>query len=97
MRAIKVCVLGRAIVLCATATVTALSAISFAEAGSSLTSRSFSTGPILTNPGAKYSFDYGTQLHTNPGGKYVYRGQASKFHTNPGGKYLYRNYSAAPR
>jgi hypothetical protein len=42
------------------------------------------------------SLDYGTQLHTNPGGKYVYRGQASKFHTNPGGKYVYPGYTAAP-
>lgn len=50
-----------------------------------------------TNQGAKYSLDYGTQLHTNPGSKYVYRGQAKTLHTNPGGKYLYRNYSAAPR
>ena len=40
-------------------------------------------GPILTNPGARYSLDYGTQFHTNPGGKYVFRGQTSKFHTNP--------------
>ena len=73
-----------------------MSAISFAEAGSSLTSRSFSTGPILTNPGARYSLDYGTQFHSNPGGKYVFRGQSSKFHTNPGGKYVYPGYTAAP-
>ncbi len=50
-----------------------------------------------TNLGGKYTLDYGSQFHTNPGGKYVYSGQASKFHTNPGGKYVYRNYSAAPR
>jgi len=31
--------------------------------------------------------------HTNPGGKYVYRGSGSKFHTNPGGKNVYRGWS----
>ena len=50
-----------------------------------------------TNQGAKYQLDTGTKFHTNPGGKYVFSGQASKFHTNPGGKYVYRGYSAAPR
>ena len=29
-------------------------------------------------------------VHTNPGGKYVYRGSDRTFHTNPGGKYVYR-------
>jgi len=62
----------------------------------SLTTERLAAEP-RTNQGAKYTLDYGSQLHTNPGGKYVYRGQASKFHTNPGGKYVYRNYSAAPR
>ena len=33
------------------------------------------------------------KFHTNPGGKYVYRGSGSKFHTNPGGKYAYRGWS----
>ncbi len=50
-----------------------------------------------TNPGLKYQLDYGSKFHTNPGGKYVFSGQAGKFHTNPGGKYVYRGYSAAPR
>jgi hypothetical protein len=50
-----------------------------------------------TNLGGKYTLDYGSQFHTNPGGKYVYQGQGKTFHTNPGGKYVYRNYSAAPR
>ncbi len=50
-----------------------------------------------TNQGGKYTLDYGTKLHTNPGGKSVYRGQGSKLHTNPGGKYVYRGCSAAPR
>ena len=54
-------------------------------------------GEVRTNLGGKYTLDYGSQFHTNPGGKYVYRGQASKFHTNPGGKYVYPSYSAAPR
>lgn len=82
--------------LCAALAVAVLSAIPFVEAGSSFSSRSFSAGPILTNPGARYSLDYGTQFHTNPGGKYVFRGQTSKFHTNPGGKYVYPGYTTAP-
>jgi hypothetical protein len=52
-----------------------------------------------TNPGAKY-VPYGGNVgkfHTNPGGKYVYRGYGTKFHTNPGGKYVYPGWSAAPR
>jgi hypothetical protein len=52
-----------------------------------------------TNPGAKY-VPYGGNVgkfHTNPGGKYVYRGYGKKFHTNPGGKYVYPGWSAAPR
>ena len=52
-----------------------------------------------TNPGAKY-VPYGgnvSKFHTNPGGKYVYRGYGTKFHTNPGGKYVYPGWSAAPR
>jgi hypothetical protein len=96
MRMIRSRITRRAIAIGAAAILGWMSAISLAEAGSSLTSRSFATGPILTNPGARYSLDYGTQLHTNPGGKYVYRGQASKFHTNPGGKYVYPGYTAAP-
>ena len=76
--------------------VAVVSAIPLVEAGSSLSSRSFSTAPILTNPGARYSLDYGTEFHTNPGGKYVFRGQTSKFHTNPGGKYVYPGYTTAP-
>jgi hypothetical protein len=54
---------------------------------------------LRTNPGAKY-VPYGGNVgkfHTNPGGKYVYRGYGTKFHTNPGGKYVYPGYSAAPR
>jgi len=86
----------QALVLCAALAVAVLSAIPLVEAGSSFSSRSFSAGPILTNPGARYSLDYGTQFHTNPGGKYVFRGQTSKFHTNPGGKYVYPGYSTAP-
>jgi hypothetical protein len=87
----------QAMVLCAGVAVAALSAISLVEAGSSLTGRSFSTAPVLTNPGARYSsLDYGTQFHTNPGGKYVFRGQARKFHTNPGMKYVYPGYTTAP-
>lgn len=50
-----------------------------------------------TNQGAKHQLDYCSKFHTNPGGKYVFSGQASKFHTNPGGKYVYRGSSAAPR
>ena len=46
-----------------------------------------------TNQGAK--LDSGTNFHTNPGGKYVYRGPRAKFHTNR--KYVYRGFSAAPR
>ncbi|HMK41303.1 MAG TPA: hypothetical protein VK451_07060 [Methyloceanibacter sp.] len=84
------------LVLCAALAVAVLSAIPLVEAGSSFSSRSFSTGPILTNPGARYSLDYGTEFHTNPGGKYVFRGQTSKFHTNPGGKYVYPGYTTAP-
>jgi hypothetical protein len=79
--------------------VAVMSAVPLVEAGSSLTSRSFrtfSTGPVFTNPGAKYSLDYGTQFHTNPGGKYVYRGQNRKFHTNPGMKYVYPGHTTAP-
>ena len=52
-----------------------------------------------TNPGAKY-VPYGGNVgkfHTNPGGKYVYRGYGTKFHTNPGGKYVYPGWSSAPR
>jgi hypothetical protein len=52
-----------------------------------------------TNPGAKY-VPYGRSVgkfHTNPGGKYIYRGYGSKFHTNPGGKYVYPGRSSAPR
>ena len=63
-----------------------------AEAGSALKGGG-------TNPGAKY-VPYGGSVgkfHTNPGGKYVYRGQGSKFHTNPGGKYVYPGWSSAPR
>jgi hypothetical protein len=78
------------------AAVMMMGAIALAEAGSSLTGRSFSTGVVRTNPGGKYSLDYGTQFHTNPGGKYVFRGQTRKFHTNPGGKYLYPGYTTAP-
>ena len=96
MRAINSREMGRAVVLCAAAAVTALSAIPRAEAGSSLTGRSFSTGVVRTNPGGKYSLDYGTPFHTNPGGKYVFRGQTRKLHTNPGGKYLDPGYTAAP-
>ena len=54
---------------------------------------------LRTNPGAKY-VPYGGsagKFHTDPGGKYVYRGYGSKFHTNPGGKYVYPGWSAAPR
>jgi hypothetical protein len=52
-----------------------------------------------TNPGAKYVPYGGTvgKFHTNPGGKYVYRGYGTKFHTNPGGKYVYPRWSSAPR
>ena len=52
-----------------------------------------------TNPGARY-VPYGggvSKFHTNPGGKYVYRGYGRKFHTNPGGKYLYPYWSKAPQ
>ena len=28
-------------------------------------------------------------VHTNPGGKYAYRGNSGKFHTNQGGKYAW--------
>jgi hypothetical protein len=52
-----------------------------------------------TNPGAKY-MPYGTgvgQFHSNPGGKYIYRGYGSRFHTNPGGKYVYPGWSNTPR
>ena len=83
-------------VLCAGVAVAASSAVSLVEAGSSLTGRSFSTAPMYTNPGARYSLDYGTQFHTNPGGKYVFRGQTKTFHTNPGGKYVYPGYTKAP-
>jgi hypothetical protein len=51
-----------------------------------------------TNPGARY-VPYGggvSKFHTNPGGKYVYRGYGRKFHTNPGGKYVYPHWSKAP-
>ncbi len=37
------------------------------------------------------------KFHTNPGGKYIYRGYGGKFHTNPGGKYVYPGWSSAPR
>jgi len=53
----------------------------------------------VTNPGAKY-VPYGGgvgKFHTNPGGKYIYRGYGKKFHTNPGGKYVYPGSSSAPR
>jgi hypothetical protein len=53
----------------------------------------FNTG--ATNPGARY-VPYGSgvgKFHTNPGGKYVYRGYGKKFHTNPGGKYVYPGWS----
>ena len=80
----------------ATAALLSLSAVALADAGSSVSSRSFSTAPLLINPGARYSLDYGTKFHTNPGGKYVFRRQARKFHTNPGGKYVYPGYTAAP-
>jgi hypothetical protein len=85
-----------ATVLCAALAVMGVSAIPLVEAGSSLTSRSLSAGPVLTNPGARYSLDYGTQFHTNPGGKYVFRGQSRKFHTNPGMTYAYPGYTTAP-
>ena len=52
-----------------------------------------------TNTGGKY-VPYGGSVgkfHTNPGGKYIYRGYGSKFHTNPGGKYAYPGWSSAPR
>jgi hypothetical protein len=55
-------------------------------------------GSVTTNPGAKY-VPYGgsvSKFHTNPGGKYIYRGSGRKFHTNPGGKYLYPGWSSAP-
>ena len=84
------------IVLCIAVAVTSLSVIALAEAGTSLSSRSLSGGPLLTNPGARYSLDYGTRFHTNPGGKYVFRGQTRKFHTNPGMKYVYPGYTTAP-
>jgi hypothetical protein len=87
---------SQAMMLCAGAALAALSTVSLSQAGSSLTSRSFSTAPVLTNPGARYSLDYGTQFHTNPGGKYVFRGQTKTFHTNPGMKYVYPGYSKAP-
>jgi hypothetical protein len=47
-----------------------------------------------TNPGLRYA-PYGTRFdkfHTNPGGKYVYRGYGDTFRTNPGGKYVYPGY-----
>ncbi len=83
-------------VLVFAAAVLSMNAIAFAEAGSSLSGRSFSTAPLLINPGARSSLDSGTKFHTNPGGKYVFRGQARKFHTNPGLKYVYPGYSTAP-
>jgi hypothetical protein len=47
-----------------------------------------------TNPGLKYGPNLGSvgKLHTNPGGKYHYRGYnyGDKFGSNPGGKYRYR-------
>jgi hypothetical protein len=86
----------QAMVLCAGVAVASLSAVSLGKAGSSLTSHSLSAGPVLINPGARYSLDYGTQFHTNPGGKYVFRGQTKTFHTNPGGKYVYPGYTKAP-
>jgi hypothetical protein len=52
----------------------------------------------VTNPGSKY-VPYGGgvgKFHTNPGGKYIYRGYGRKFHTNPGGKYVYPGWSSAP-
>jgi hypothetical protein len=84
------------ITLCAGLAVAVMSAVPLVEAGSSLTSRSLSTGPVFTNPGARDSLNYGTQFHTNPGGKYVFRGQNRKFHTNPGMKYVYPGYTTAP-
>jgi len=65
MRMVKSRFARRAIVIGAAAIVGWVSAISFAEAGGILTSRSLSTGPILTNPGARYSLDYGSQFHTH--------------------------------
>jgi hypothetical protein len=79
-----------------TAVLVSMNAIAFAEAASSLSGRSFSTTPLLINPGARSSLDSGTKFHTNPGGKYVFRGQAREFHTNPGLKYVYPGYTAAP-
>jgi hypothetical protein len=83
-------------IMLSAAAIGALSAIPLVEAGTSLTGRSFSAGPVYTNPGARYSFNYGTQFHTNPGGKYVFRGQGKTFHTNPGMKYVYPGYTTAP-
>jgi len=50
-------------------------------------SRVGGTTSFHTNPGGKYVYRGGAQFGTNPGGKYVYRGGNAKFHTNPGGKY----------
>ncbi len=86
----------QAIVLGAALAVAGVSAIPLVEAGTSLTSRSFSIGPVYTNPGARYWLNYGTQFHTNPGGKYVFRGQTRKFRTNPSMKYVYPGYTTAP-
>jgi hypothetical protein len=51
------------------------------------------------NTGGKYVPFGGNvgKFHTNPGGKYIYRGYGGKFHTNPGGKYVYPGWSSAPR
>ncbi len=84
------------VVIFAAAALLSLSAIPPVEAGSSLSSRSFSAAPLPINPGARYSLDYGATFHTNPGGKYVFRGQTRKFHTNPGMKYVYPGYTTAP-
>ena len=46
-----------------------------------------STTAIGTNPGGKYINRGDAKFGTNPGGKYVYSGSGAKFRTNPGGKY----------
>jgi hypothetical protein len=102
MRAMRSRLARGAIAVCVAAVLGWISAISLAaEGGSALDAgvlhMAGSAVVPRTNPGGKYTLDYGSEFHTNPGGKYVYRGQSSKFHTNPGGKYVYPGYSAAPR
>jgi hypothetical protein len=82
-------VIGRAIAVGVAALFVLMGAISFAEAGR-VGGGGYKGGSAFRGGNIHVGGGSVGRIHTNPGGKYMYRGAGTKFHTNPGGKYVYR-------